>query len=80
MSVSEVAERTGASESSIVGFCKNLGATDFQQIKIALAQEIVRPVQFIHVDLEPSDIVDTTIRKTKARRDSADLTEDAAGG
>ncbi len=63
MSVSEVAERTGSSEGSIVGFCKNLGATGFQQIKIALAQEIVRPVQFIHEDLEPGDKVSATIRK-----------------
>ena len=38
MSVSEVAERTDSSEGSIVGLCKNLGATGFQQIKIALAQ------------------------------------------
>ncbi|WP_238136888.1 MurR/RpiR family transcriptional regulator [Variovorax sp. JS1663] len=63
MSVSEVAERTGSSEGSIVGFCKNLGATGFQQIKIALAQETVQPVQFIHEDLEPSDDVDLAIRK-----------------
>jgi RpiR family carbohydrate utilization transcriptional regulator len=63
MSVSEVAERTGSSEGSIVGLCKNLGATGFQQIKIALAQEIVRPVQFIHEDLEPGDNVDMAIRK-----------------
>jgi DNA-binding MurR/RpiR family transcriptional regulator len=63
MSVSEVAERTSSSEGSVVGFCKNLGATGFQQIKIALAQEIVQPVQFIHEDLEPSDDVDLTIRK-----------------
>ncbi|KWT83764.1 putative HTH-type transcriptional regulator YbbH [Variovorax sp. WDL1] len=63
MSVSEVAERTASSEGSIVGFCKNLGATGFQQIKIALAQEVVRPVQFIHEDLEPGDKVDITVRK-----------------
>lgn len=63
MSVSEVAERTSSSEGSVVGFCKNLGATGFQQIKIALAQEIVQPVQFIHEDLEKKDTVDATIRK-----------------
>jgi DNA-binding MurR/RpiR family transcriptional regulator len=63
MSVSEVAERTGSSEGSIVGLCKSLGATGFQQVKIALAQEIVRPVQFIHEDLEPGDNVDLAIRK-----------------
>ena len=63
MSVSEVAERTGSSEGSIVGFCKNLGATGFHQIKITLAQEIVQPVQFIHEDLEPGDKAEATIRK-----------------
>lgn len=55
MAVSEVAERTGASEGSVVGLCKSLGATGFQQLKIVLAQEIVRPVQLIHEDLEPGD-------------------------
>ncbi|HSV84091.1 MAG TPA: MurR/RpiR family transcriptional regulator, partial [Ramlibacter sp.] len=54
MSVSEVAERTGSSEGSIVALCKTLGATGFQQVKIALAQEVVQPVQFIHEDLEPA--------------------------
>ncbi|WP_316153516.1 MurR/RpiR family transcriptional regulator [Cupriavidus sp. BIC8F] len=63
MSVSEVADRTGASEGSVVGVCKTLGATGFQQMKIALAQEIVRPVQLIHEDLEPGDNAATVVRK-----------------
>lgn len=63
MSVSEVAERTESSEGSVVGLCKTLGATGFQQIKIALAQETVRPVQFIHEDLDPRDGASDVIRK-----------------
>lgn len=63
MSVSEVAERTQSSEGSVVGFCKNLGATGFQQIKIALAQELVQPVQFIHEDLAEKDSVEDTVGK-----------------
>lgn len=63
MSVSEVADRTGSSEGSVVGLCKSLGASGFQQIKIALAQEIVQPVQFIHEDLKQHDTVESTIRK-----------------
>jgi DNA-binding MurR/RpiR family transcriptional regulator len=63
MSVSEVAEKTGSSEGSVVGFCKSVGATGFQQMKILLAQEIVRPVQIIHEDLEPQDTVPTVVRK-----------------
>ena len=63
MSVSEVAERTGASEGSVVGLCKNVGATGFQQLKIVLAQEIVQPVQLIHEDLEQNDPVADVMAK-----------------
>lgn len=63
MSVSEVAERTGASEGSVVGLCKSIGASGFQQLKIVLAQEIVRPVQLIHEDLERSDDAAAVIEK-----------------
>ncbi|WP_257504103.1 MurR/RpiR family transcriptional regulator [Alcaligenes aquatilis] len=63
MSVSEVAERTQCSEGSVVGFCKLLGATGFQQLKISLAQQIVQPVQYIHEDLESSDSIDQVVSK-----------------
>ena len=63
MSVTEVAERTGASEGSVIGLCKSLGASGFQQLKIVLAQESVKPVQFIHEDLEAQDNTATVIRK-----------------
>ncbi|KKB13471.1 transcriptional regulator [Devosia geojensis] len=55
MSVTEVAERAGASEGSVVGLCQQLGARGFQQIKIALARDLVQPVQFIQEDLNPAD-------------------------
>ncbi len=63
MSVTELAERTESSEGSVVGLAKTLGYTGFQQLKIALAQDLVAPVQFIHEDLEPSDHPDTVVRK-----------------
>lgn len=63
MSVTELAERTGSSEGSVVGLAKQLGYTGFQQLKIALAQDLVAPVQFIHEDLEPEDSTDTVVRK-----------------
>lgn len=55
MSVTEVAERTSSSEGSVVGLCQQLGARGFQQIKMALARDLVQPVQFIHEDLNASD-------------------------
>jgi RpiR family transcriptional regulator, carbohydrate utilization regulator len=63
MSVTEVAEKTDSSEGSVVALCKNVGATGFQQLKIALAQETVKPVQFIHEDLEAGDSEATVIQK-----------------
>ena len=63
MSVTEVAEGAGASEGSVVTFCQQLGARGFQQLKIALARDLVQPIQFIHEDLERTDDVPSVIEK-----------------
>ena len=63
MSVTEVAERTGSSEGSVVGLCQQMGARGFQQVKIALARDLVQPVQFIHEDLTERDDVATVVGK-----------------
>lgn len=63
MSVTEVAERSGSSEGSVIGLCQHLGARGFQQIKISLARDLVQPVQFIHEDLEPDDTIATVVAK-----------------
>jgi DNA-binding MurR/RpiR family transcriptional regulator len=63
MSVTELSEATGASEGSVINFCRKLGLSGFQQLKLSLAQETVQPVQFIHEDLERTDDADTVCRK-----------------
>lgn len=63
MSVTEVAEKAGASEGSVIGFCQTIGARGFQQIKISLARDLVQPVQFIHEDLTPSDNIASVVEK-----------------
>ena len=63
MSVTEVAERTEASEGSVIGFCQTIGARGFQQVKISLARELVQPVQFIHEDLTLQDDTASVIEK-----------------
>lgn len=55
MSVTEVAETTDSSEGSVVGLCQRIGLAGFQQLKIGVAADLVRPVQFIHEDLQSSD-------------------------
>lgn len=66
MSVTEVAERTQSSEGSVVGLCQQLGARGFQQIKIALARDLVQPVQFIHEDLSRDNDTATVVEKIVA--------------
>lgn len=63
MSVTELAEATGASDGSVINFCRQLGLSGFQQLKLSLAQEVVKPVQFIHEDLQPADDTGTVCRK-----------------
>jgi RpiR family carbohydrate utilization transcriptional regulator len=63
MSVTEVAEHAAASEGSVVSFCQQIGAKGFQELKIALARDLVQPIQFIHEDLERTDDVPTVIEK-----------------
>lgn len=63
MSVTEIAEAVDVSEGSIINFCRSIGLSGFQQLKLSLAQELVQPVQFIHEDLEPGDNVDAICRK-----------------
>ena len=63
MSVTELAEATGASQGSVINFCRHLGMSGFQQLKLSLAQEVVKPVQYIHEDLQKSDNASAVCRK-----------------
>ena len=63
MSVTELSEAAEVSEGSVINFCRSVGLSGFQQLKLSLAQEIVQPVQFIHEDLDRNDDIDTVCRK-----------------
>jgi RpiR family transcriptional regulator, carbohydrate utilization regulator len=83
MSVTEVADGAGASEGSVVALCRQLGATGFQHLKIALARDLVQPVQLIHEDLKRDDTVPTILDKVfrsdmQALQDTLKVLEPAA--
>jgi DNA-binding MurR/RpiR family transcriptional regulator len=63
MSVTELSLATSSSEGSVINFCRKLGLSGFQHLKLSLAQETVQPVQFIHEDLDRDDDVNTACRK-----------------
>ncbi len=58
MSITELAELTNASEGSVVGMCRRMGVTGFQELKILLARDLVEPLQLIQEDLREDDTID----------------------
>jgi DNA-binding MurR/RpiR family transcriptional regulator len=83
MSVTEVAEKAEASEGSVVSLCQQIGARGFQQLKIALARDLVQPIQFIHEDLTRDDPAATVVEKIfrsnmQALRDTLKVLDAAA--
>ncbi|MGE4282438.1 MAG: MurR/RpiR family transcriptional regulator [Clostridia bacterium] len=63
LTITELAEKSETSESTIVRFCKSLGYRGFQELKINLAKEIISPSHQIHEALEKDDDVLTIKQK-----------------
>ena len=63
MSITELAEQSGASEGSVIGLCRRVGVSGFQELKIVLAQDLVEPVKLIQEDLHEGDDNATVIDK-----------------
>ncbi|MDH4268670.1 MAG: MurR/RpiR family transcriptional regulator, partial [Deltaproteobacteria bacterium] len=47
-SISELAENAGTSEPTVIRFCRALGFSGFQDLKIQLAQDLVPQIKNIH--------------------------------
>lgn len=62
-SVTEVAERAGVSDATVIRFCRSLGFAGFQELKIALSRELVAPERHIHQDIRREDDLATAVRK-----------------
>lgn len=54
-SLSELAERVGVSEPTVMRFCRSLGFSGWQTFKIHLAQATIPQVRNIHESIEESD-------------------------
>ena len=63
LSITELAERSETSESSVVRLCKRLGYKGFQDLKIHLAKEVVAPEMQIHEVIKKGDDVITIKKK-----------------
>ncbi len=63
-SVNEVAIGSGASEATVIRFCRTMGYKGFQDLKITLARDLVSPIHHsIHEDINEKDDPATIIQK-----------------
>lgn len=66
MSVADLAGKASASEGSVVQLCQSIGASGFQQLKIALAKEIAVTRELLHEDIVETDDISSAIGKIMA--------------
>jgi len=55
LTVTELAERTQTSESTVVRLCQKIGYKGYQEFKIMLARDLVGPVEQVYEHIEPGD-------------------------
>jgi DNA-binding MurR/RpiR family transcriptional regulator len=55
LTVTELAERTQTSESTVVRLCQKIGYKGYQEFKIMLARDLVGPTETVYEEITPSD-------------------------
>lgn len=63
MSMSRVAQDCNVSDTTVLRMCRTAGFRGFTDLKLALNQDLVRPTQLIHDDIEPGDAPEVLLRK-----------------
>jgi DNA-binding MurR/RpiR family transcriptional regulator len=82
LTVTELAERTNTSESTVVRLCQKIGYKGYQEFKIVLARDLVEPTTEIYAAIEPDDDLATVKSKVfqanaQALRDTIEVLDDA---
>jgi RpiR family transcriptional regulator, carbohydrate utilization regulator len=81
LTVTELAERTNTSESTVVRLCQKIGYKGYQEFKIVLARDLVEPTTEIYAAIEPADDLATVKTKVfqanaQALRDTIEVLDD----
>jgi DNA-binding MurR/RpiR family transcriptional regulator len=63
LTITELGSRAGVSEASVVRFAQSLGYSGFHALKIALAEDLVSPMQLVHEDLSEEDGPSDAVQK-----------------
>ncbi|MDY3868007.1 MAG: MurR/RpiR family transcriptional regulator [Pyramidobacter sp.] len=63
LTIAALSEKVCVSEPTIVRACKRLGFSGYQSLKIALAQDIVKPMEFVHEKISSEDDIKSIVSK-----------------
>lgn len=63
LTITELADRIGVSEASIVRLAQSLGYSGFHALKIGVAEDIVSPMFLVHEDVKPDDGPASAVQK-----------------
>ena len=62
MSMAEVADSAGVSDTTVLRACRTAGFAGFTELKLRLAQDLARPESLIHDDVDADDDDDLVAR------------------
>lgn len=62
-SVTDLAEKSGVGETTVIRFCRKLGFRGYQEFKLAVAQNLVSPEEHVHGKIEENDTLEVVSRK-----------------
>ncbi len=63
LSVSDLADKCGSSEATVVRACRSVGMKGYQDMKLSLIQNIVTPLQNIHEGISEADTASAVLDK-----------------
>lgn len=62
-SVTDLAEKSGVGETTVIRFCRKLGYRGYQEFKLAVAQNLASPDEHVHGKIEDHDNLEVVARK-----------------
>jgi RpiR family carbohydrate utilization transcriptional regulator len=61
--LADVAEACGASQPSVIRFCRKIGLTGFRELTLRLTEALSRPASYIHRDVDVNDSIPDAVTK-----------------
>ncbi|TNJ68298.1 MurR/RpiR family transcriptional regulator [Paenibacillus hemerocallicola] len=61
--ITDLSEKSGVGETSVIRFCRKLGFKGYQEFKLSVAQNLSTPSQNIHGDIQDHDELSVVVKK-----------------